>query len=337
MRTAGIFFALCSLPFAVLAEAPASEVEILNVPPYGYRAGPYGSGGGDAFDHYTNDISFYPSRLSINSGRVIDQICAEYTSTLNGNTIRKCNGRTGGDQRPDFRIDVDGGEFVNRINLAYATRLDGIQFHTNKNRSSQWYGGGSHLNNNTITMANDMMLYSFFGRAGREVDSLGFIIGPNCMDIDERIGEWRVVGSTNGNQAFGYSRGTTNSWSSETTTTFGETSTNSFSNSFEGLGSRSVTVTRETSQFVANLVRQDFSLTENSSYTTTFNSSGTVWQWQFFSSGKCGRSSTNSNHLMLTPNGAQQPCCLPTLFRDFQNPHSGGCLARPGGPVVNLC
>jgi hypothetical protein len=40
---------------------------------------------------------------------------------------------------------------------------------------------------------------------------------------------------------------------------------------------------------------------------------------------------------MLTETGSQRPCCLPTAFRDFNNPSSGGCVSLEGEPAINLC
>jgi len=332
-----------SLAFAQAQGSPA-DVGILNTPNGGYRSETHGGGGGDPFDHYSADTSAVPDLIVVRAGSEIDQICAHYTQSLSSSPY-KCAGGGGGNQH-EFHIDVKGGEYVNSISIASDSYpppfltpiIDGIQFHTNRNRSSAWYGGGHHLPNRTITWGTDMQVYAFFGRAGSLVDNIGFVIGPNCLDIEDRVGEWKPVGSTNGVQSYSYYHGTTNSWATETSETFGETSTTEFSRSFATRRTNSSkTVTGETSHFVASSASSEFSTTESYERTFQFHDAGVVWQWDFESEGICGHSTTKTDNLMLTANGAEEPCCLPGAFRDFNNPHSGGCVGLRGEPAVNLC
>jgi hypothetical protein len=96
-------------------------------------------------------------------------------------------------------------------------------------------------------------------------------------------------------------------------------------------------ITNESSHFVSSGASESFSCNEEFQTTMEFTEPGVVWQWIFKSDSICGHSSTKTNHLTLAVNGAQEPCCLPSAFRDFSNPHSGGCDGLRGEPSVNLC
>ena len=124
------------------------------------------------------------------------------------------------------------------------------------------------------------------------------------------------------------------SWAEETTETFGEKQIQQFSLSFRSWGGQ---VTTETSHYVANTSRNEFLVSEENTRSFQFDKPGVVWQWEFKSGGLCGHSTTKTDHLMLT-NGGEIPCCLPTLFADFNDP-TGACVPPPrsSDAPVNLC
>jgi subtilisin family serine protease len=167
-------------------------------PEGGYRTQSYGDNPiGDNNDSYKFDdyilpnllwgvsaVKVWPGRVTPSSERVIiEGMCVTYEkSGSNFMRSERCYGKhIQNFGRPvEFLVDVDGEEFINRVEVRAGKRnVEAIQFHTNIGRSSGLVGGPG---GDYFDVVLDGQLYAFFGRhmAASEIFKIGFTVGPSA-------------------------------------------------------------------------------------------------------------------------------------------------------------
>merc|ERR1719473_958761 len=88
-------------------------------------------------------------------------------------------------------------------------------------------------------------------------------------------------------------------------------------------GSYSSTNSRTSEQ--TNEVRNALEQSKEISMTYTLPS-GAMWQWEYTATDECGSAPIKVNHVMVTKNIGEPPCCIPGYFADPTAAH-GACVA----------
>ena len=70
---------------------------------------------------------------------------------------------------------VPTGEYITQIIIRTGSRVDALQFITNKGNTSPYYGGNGG-SKKTLTVPKDYQIIGIFGRSGSRIDKLGFNI-----------------------------------------------------------------------------------------------------------------------------------------------------------------
>ncbi len=139
--------------------------------------GSYGGGGGGAFNDFTSntgsDCGTRVSKITIRSGRRVDAIQLTYRLS-NGNTVTgPKHGGNGGGQTV-YNIDIAGGEEIVYVGGRSGSRVDRLEFVTNKGRILGPHGGGG----GGAFAQSQCKLRGIYGRSGNEVDRIGFYCSP---------------------------------------------------------------------------------------------------------------------------------------------------------------
>ncbi|RYP14605.1 hypothetical protein DL765_006276 [Monosporascus sp. GIB2] len=133
-----------------------------------------GGSGGISFDMLSNLES--PSKailktIIIRCGRQIDAVeCIFHTA--HGD---KRSGRFGGYGGTEHTFALYEGERIVKVKGRASAHIDSLQFITNTNRSSEWYGGsgGSPVEWSPPEKDAHLSLLCFHGRSGGRIDSIG--------------------------------------------------------------------------------------------------------------------------------------------------------------------
>lgn len=143
---------------------------------------------------------------------------------------------------------------------------------------------------------------------------------------------------TAGADSVSFSTGTTRSYSTTTTETWGRSATASVSAGFTAFGVNiTASVSGTLSKTMAESSASSFSQTTTETRTTKFTEIGVGWQWQFDITDDCGTSTTLSPGFpIVTPSSDKPPCCLPGQFLVDESNNKRddfNCIAG----AVNLC
>ena len=103
-----------------------------------YIAGPYGGGGGGAFNDFADNCKAIVTRIEIRSGVYVDAIKVTYQLS---NGLRYTGGHHGGGGGGLHHIDLNNGGRINGIFGRYGSLIDQIGFVTNHGRIFGPYGG----------------------------------------------------------------------------------------------------------------------------------------------------------------------------------------------------
>jgi hypothetical protein len=131
------------------------------------RSNTFGGVGGVSFED-SHDIDAWGSinQIVVRHGAEVDSIGVAYA---NGNYVN--HGGTGG---TETKIDLGPGEYISRVEGRSGSRLDQITFHSNKGTYGPFGGGGGAPFNIDLS---GKELHYLFGRAGSEIDQIGFAYG----------------------------------------------------------------------------------------------------------------------------------------------------------------
>ncbi len=137
-----------------------------------YTAGPYGGGGGGAFNELLNDCQSMVKRIVVYSGSLVDSIQVTYQHSNGLHETSAFHGGSGGG-RHEINININGGEKIIGIFGRSGCLLDSIGFITNHGRTYGPYGGSGGGRFDVY----NCVLRGIFGRSGRLIDSIGFYCG----------------------------------------------------------------------------------------------------------------------------------------------------------------
>lgn len=130
-----------------------------------------GNGGREFADDLTETCQLV--QVKIRSGNRVDSIQG-FWSTPSGSQVSGAVHGGGGGSLKSFTLEP--GEFITRIDGRAGSRVDQLEFHTNKGRVHGPFGksGGQPF---TIT---NVQVGGFFGRSGNALDSIGFFTTGKC-------------------------------------------------------------------------------------------------------------------------------------------------------------
>ena len=149
----------------------------------------FGGNGGSSFDESHKIESWGRIRqIVVRHGNEVDSIGVFWA---NGNFFN--HGGTGGTETV---INLDPDEFILRIDGRSGDRLDQIIFRSNKRAYGPFGGGGGRPF--TVDFSGKALHY-LFGRAGAEIDQIGFGFGDQPPTMPSTIGRSSAHGGTGGN------------------------------------------------------------------------------------------------------------------------------------------
>ncbi len=134
-------------------------------------AGPYGGGGGGAFNELPDNCNAVVSQILIRSGEVVDAFQFSYMYS-NGNGKGHTGGYRGGTGggSSSFHVDVAGGERVVGVIGQSGELVDSLGFITNWGRIFGPHGG----NGGGRFQVSSCLVRGNFGRSGSSMDAIGF-------------------------------------------------------------------------------------------------------------------------------------------------------------------
>ena len=154
------------------------------------RSSTFGGNGGSSFDDSHSDIAAWGpiKQIVVRHGNEVDSIGIFWA---NGNFFN--HGGAGGIETP---INLAPDEFIVKVDGRSGDRLDQITFHSNKRAYGPFGGGGGRPF--TVDFLGKALHY-LFGRAGAEIDQLGFGYGDQPPALPDTIGRSGAHGGTGGN------------------------------------------------------------------------------------------------------------------------------------------
>lgn len=137
---------------------------------YSYADGPYGGGGGSAFNFNPSTTDRIHS-IAMNTGRVVDKIIVYYIKP-DGSIYTGLNqGGNGGSYYIQF---FQTNEYIKNVSGKSGSKLDRLTIITNK--KSFTYGGNGGSSFNISIPPSGFHVLGFFGRSGSKIDNIGFYI-----------------------------------------------------------------------------------------------------------------------------------------------------------------
>jgi len=154
----------------------------------------------------------------------------------------------------------------------------------------------------------------------------------DCGPLDHIRGSWVTIGSSSAALSVTVPVGVTHSYTGGSDSAFSKDVASGVSEGFSFVGSSAgAGVAGGLSNTIANQFSSTFSMTSSTTRSFNFNA-GTVWQWRFTVTDRCGTSTIKTADLVLTRGISMEPCCLPGYFANSAMPH-GPCIYS--GP--NVC
>jgi len=166
--------------------------------------------------------------------------------------------------------------------------------------------------------------------------------GGSCGNPSNVRGTWNYVGYTNGQREFSYTTGTTTTDGSERSSSWEVGVQVEVSHGFKFLGGVDVEVTSSYSRGGSETISRSIEQSSETSLTTTFPHEvyphgGVVWQFDYLTQDACGAGTIQTTDLVITPNRAQRPCCLPGYARNPGQQH-GPCAGNsPCSCSASVC
>ena len=168
--------------------------------------------------------------------------------------------------------------------------------------------------------------------------------GGSCGNPSNVRGTWKYVGYTNGQREFSYTTGTTTTDGSERSSEWAmEVGVTVSTSGFVFYGTEtSVDVSSSYSRGGSETISRSIEQSSETSLTTTFPHEvyphgGVVWQFDYVTQDACGAGTIQTTDLVITPNRAQHPCCLPGYARNPGQQH-GPCAGNsPCSCSASVC
>lgn len=183
-------------------------------------------------------------------------------------------------------------------------------------------------------------IYSFMGRAGSELDAIGFYYGLSpgasvCknLPIETVTGAWEYKASVNGGYTLSVTQGTIHDTAISNSKEWGMEVGGSVEQGYKIplVGSGSISVESKYSSSQSQSYSESFQSSKETTTTLSFSTGGVLWAWVFTTVDPCGSSKTMQDYVM-TRNMYETPCCLPGWAQDTYT-QFGVCAG--GSP--NLC
>ena len=153
------------------------------------NTGFYGGNGGTEFTD-THDVDSWGriTQIFVRHGSEVDSIA---TTFANGQYL--VHGGTGGDLSV---INLDDDEFITKVDMRSAARLDQITFYSSFGKKYGPYGGNGG-SPSSVDFQGDVLQY-FFGRSGSRMDAIGFAYGTKPPVTPASITRTKPVGGDGG-------------------------------------------------------------------------------------------------------------------------------------------
>jgi len=161
--------------------------------------------------------------------------------------------------------------------------------------------------------------------------------GLNCGEVLAKLGRWQPTFYSNGHQTLSFKWGMERQYTQTDTVTWGKSVEISMETGFdvEGIASAKVSVSGSASQEQSREFSDTFTMSEEESWSTTFDTAGQVWQWEFDITDGCGASVAKCKTAVITPSRSQPPCCLPGFAEDPER-QNGPCSKSADGRAYVL-
>lgn len=237
-------------------------------------------------------------------------------------------------------FELAHGEYITAVDVRhYGTGIYGMEFYTNRNRTSDYVGGKDHGDLTKFTAPPGTGVRAFYGRASQgtgksnSFHQIGFYYGPVCLEIESVYGEWVPMSTSSVEQTITVSTGTSSEYTQTDASTWAEEATKSVSAGFEfkGIGA-SASVSSTVSHSISQGYSSTFGMTEETSVERTYPP-GTVWAWNFVVTNVCGTTTVSKGEDWVhTVNAAEPPCCPVGFAKDPEVQH-GECT----DPALDAC